>query len=101
MFTAENISGREAAAIGLVNKSVAGDRLMQEAMAMAEKISKNSAFSISMIKKGLTMAAGEASLETIMDFEIEACLACVSTRERSASLRAFETRKRKDTGHES
>jgi len=36
-----------------------------------------------------------------MDFEVEACLACVSTKERAASLNAFETRNRKDTDHES
>lgn len=101
LFTAENISGREAAAIGLANKAVPLERLMPECMAMAEKISRNSPFSIQMIKKGLTMAAGEASLQTLMDFEVEACLACVSTRERMASLNAFETRKQKDSGHES
>lgn len=103
LFTAENISGREAAAIGLVNKAVPADQLMRECMAMAEKIAQNSAFSIKMIKKGLFIASGEASLETLMDFEVEACLACVSTKERVASLKAFESRKlkEKDTGHES
>ena len=101
LFTAENISGREAAAIGLVNKAVSRKQLMPECMAMAEKIAQNSAFSIKMIKKGLHIASGEASLETLMDFEVEACLACVSTKERVASLNAFETRKQKDTGHES
>jgi enoyl-CoA hydratase len=29
-----------------------------------------------------------------MDYEIEACLACVSTKERQASLKEFEERKR-------
>lgn len=96
LFTGENISGREAFAIGLVNKSVPGDDLMAEAMTIAEKIAQNSPFSIRMIKKGLHMASGEASLEALMDFEIEACLACVSTRERTASLQAFENRKKKD-----
>jgi enoyl-CoA hydratase len=99
LFTAENISGREAAAIGLVNKAVPPRELMPECMAMAEKIARNSPFSIKMIKKGLFIAAGEASLETLMDFEVEACLACVSTKERAASLNAFETRKKKDTDH--
>lgn len=99
LFTAENISGQEAFSIGLVNKSVPAEDLLSEAMAMAEKIAQNSSFSISMIKKGLHMASGETSLEALMDFEIEACLACVSTRERTASLQAFENRKKKDGGH--
>jgi enoyl-CoA hydratase len=98
LFTAGNISGREAAAIGLVNKSVPPEDLMAEAVSMAEQIAGNSAFSIRMMKKGLHLASGEASLEALMDFEIEACLACVSTRERIDSLEAFENRKKKKDG---
>ena len=66
---------------------------MDEATELAEKISQNSSFSIKMIKKGLHMAQGEVSMEALMDFEIEACLACVSTKERQESLKAFEERK--------
>jgi len=94
LFTAQYIDGVEAERIGLVNKAVPMDRLMSEAMAMAEAISANSAFSIAMIKKGLLMASGETSLEALMDFEVEACLACVSTKEREESLEAFEARKK-------
>ncbi|MDX9786225.1 MAG: enoyl-CoA hydratase/isomerase family protein [Desulfobacterales bacterium] len=94
LFTAENISGEEAARIGLVNKAVPPEKLLPESLAMAAKIAQNSAFSIKMIKKGLLMASGEASLETLMNFEVEACLACVSTQERVASLISFEDRKR-------
>lgn len=93
LFTAENIDGKEAERIGLVNKAVPADHLMVTAKEMAEKIAKNSAFSIKMIKKGLQMAH-EVSLEALMDYEIEACLACVSTKERQESLENFETRER-------
>ncbi len=96
LFTAENIDGKEAERIGLVNKAVPLDRLMDEAMEMAQKIAANSAFSIKMIKKGLFMAQGECSLEALMDFEVEACLACVFTKERERSLQEFEDRKKKD-----
>ncbi|MCP3954917.1 MAG: enoyl-CoA hydratase/isomerase family protein, partial [Desulfobacterales bacterium] len=94
LFTAENIDGREAARIGLVNRAVPAEQLMVEALSMAKKITANSAFSIKMIKKGLHMAQGEASLEAIMEFEVEACLACVSTKERQGSLKDFEDRKK-------
>lgn len=93
LFTGEYIDGREAERIGLVNRAVPSEELMDTALAMAEKIAANSAFSIKMIKRGLHMAQGEASLEAIMDYEIEACLACVSTRDRQASLRRFAERK--------
>lgn len=94
LFTAENITGREAERIGLVNRAVPAGTLMEEARAMATKIAGNSAFSIKMIKRGLNMARGETSLEALMDFEIEACLACVSTKERQQSLKEFEERER-------
>ncbi len=93
LFTAENITGEEAERIGLVNKAVPLDNLMGEALKMAEKIVANSSFSLKQIKKGFLMAQGESSLEALMDYEIEACLSCVSTKEREQSLDNFEQRK--------
>ena len=94
LFTAENITGIEAARIGLVNKAVPLDALMDEAIDMAQKIAANSSFSLKVIKKGFLMAQGECSLEALMDYEIEGCLACVSTKEREQSLESFEQRKK-------
>ncbi len=93
LFTAEYIDGKEAQNIGLVNKVVPLNKLMDEAMTMAEKIVANSSFSLKLIKKGFLMAQGECSLEALMDYEVEACLACVSTKEREDSLDTFEQRK--------
>ncbi len=94
LFTGEYIDGAEAQRIGLVNRAVPAEKLMETVMEMAAKIAANSAFSLKMIKKGLNMAQGETSLEALMDFEVEACLACVSTKERQESLAAFEDRKK-------
>jgi len=92
LFTSETIDGREALRIGLVNQVVADDRLMPAALEMARKIVPNSAFSIRLIKKGVDMAP-EVSLEALMDFEIETCLATVSAPERQEALRDFQSRK--------
>ena len=94
LFTGEYIDGKEAERIGLVNYALPLDQLMEQTMAMAQKIAANSAFSLKMIKRGLNMARGETSLEALMDFEIEACLACVSTKERQQSLKTFADRKK-------
>ena len=94
LFTSEYIDGKEAERIGLVNKAIPLDQLMERTSEMAKKIAENSAFSIKMIKKGLNMARGEVSLEALMDYEIEACLACVFTKEREESLKEFEERKK-------
>ena len=93
LFTAQNIDGREAEKIGLVNKAVPLEDLLPAARRMARDIAANAAFSLKMIKQGLRMAWDPVSLEALMDFEIEACLACVSTRDRLKALDDFEGRR--------
>ena len=93
LFTADSIDGAEAERIGLVNKAVNLVELMDSAMDMARRIAANDLFSLKMIKRGLRLAQSEVSLEALMDFETEACLACVSTQSRREALVRFEKRK--------
>ncbi len=95
LFTGESVSGREAERIGLINRTVAQEKLMDAALKMAAQIAANPAFSIKMIKRGLLMARSEASLEALMDYEVEARLACLLTGGRQESVRDFEQRKKK------
>lgn len=93
LLTADMITGKEAERIGLVNQAVPAERLMETALSTAKRIAKNSAFSLQTIKRGLRIAQGATSLEALMDFEVEACLACVATADRTAALDNFEKRK--------
>lgn len=93
LFTAEYITGSEAERIGLVNKVVPLERLMDTAFEMAEKIAQNSPLSIRLIKESLDMARTR-SPEEMMDFEVDACLQTVFAPEREGAVKNFESRKR-------
>ncbi len=95
LFTSEFISGQTAFDIGLVNYVVPDEELMERARDLAAKIAPNSGFSIALIKKGIDMSP-EVSLEALMDYELEACLACVFAPERQGALEDFAQRKKDD-----
>ncbi len=95
LFTGDSISGRDAERIGLVNRVVAAEELMDAAMKMAVKIAANSSFSVKMMKRGLLMAGNQAGLEAVMNYEVEARLACEYTREAQEPAKNLELRKKK------
>jgi enoyl-CoA hydratase len=95
LYTSRYIKGQEAFDIGLVNYVTPDEDLMDRAFELAREIIPNSGFSIALIKKGIDMA-GEVSMEALMDYELEACLACVFAPERQEALQDFSERKKKD-----
>ncbi len=70
MLTAKVILAPEAAQIGLVNKVVPGDKLMEEARAMAKQIAENNPKTLAAIKDCLHYGA-TATLEQSMKYEQE------------------------------
>lgn len=92
-FTSEYITGAEAERIGLVNKAMPSERLMDTAFDMAGSIAQNSPLSIRLIKKSLDMARTR-SPEEMIGYEVEACLQTVFAPEREEAIKSFETRKR-------
>jgi enoyl-CoA hydratase len=61
---------------------------------MAGKIAEKSAFSIKIMKKGLLLASGGVSLEGLMDYEVEASLACASVKQEHKDKKDLEERKK-------
>jgi enoyl-CoA hydratase len=94
LFTGDYILGKEAERIGLVNKAVPPDQLMDTARVMANKIAEKSDFSIKMIKKGLLMASAGVSLEGLMDYETEASLASASVKKQQDDMKDLDERKK-------
>jgi 2-(1,2-epoxy-1,2-dihydrophenyl)acetyl-CoA isomerase len=70
MLTAKVILAPEAAQIGLVNKVVPGDKLMEEARAMAKQIAENNPKTLAAIKDCLHYGA-TSTLEQSMKYEQE------------------------------
>lgn len=92
LFTAEYITGSEAERIGLVNKAVPLERLMDTTLELAEKIAQNSPLSIRLIKDNLDRARTRTP-EEMMDLEIESCLQAVFAPERKGAIDRFVGRK--------
>lgn len=88
ILTGDIIQAEEAARIGLVNKVVSPEELMDEAMALAGRILKNAPlavqFSNRAIKSGL-----ETDLDTGIGLEAELFAQCFSTADQKEGMQAF------------
>ena len=88
ILTGDIIQAEEAARIGLVNKVVPPEELMEEAMALAGRILKNAPlavqFSNRAIKSGL-----ETDLDTGIGLEAELFAQCFSTEDQKEGMKAF------------
>ncbi len=88
MYTGELISAEEALAIGLVNRVVAPEALMDEAMAMARKIAKQPPLAVSFIKRAVNTGM-QVGLDSGMQFERFAAAMIVDSEDRKEGMRAF------------
>lgn len=88
ILTGDIIQAEEAARIGLVNKVVPPEELMEEAMALAGRILKNAPlavqFSNRAIKSGL-----ETDIDTGIGLEAELFAQCFSTEDQKEGMKAF------------
>ena len=92
------IDAATAERIGLVNRVVPADRLLDEAKALARKILEKSPAAIALAKACLRSAM-EMPLSAGLDFETAAFGVVGSTRDKAEGMRAFvEKRKPEWTG---
>ena len=70
VFTAEPVDAATAERIGLVNRVVAGERLMDEAAALAGRLAKSAPIALALAKRALNRAF-DVGLEEALEFEAQ------------------------------
>ena len=87
-FTADVITGAEAADLGIVNRAVPAADLAAEAAKLARRLADLPTVAIGYMKKNLTLAE-HASLSTVMDAEAIHMVRTMATDDHKAASLAF------------
>jgi len=93
IFTADTISAQEAEKIGLVNKVVSQEELINETMNMANKITTKGQVAVRFSKNAINRGI-ETDIDTALDIEINLFGMCFATEDQKEGMKAF-TEKRK------
>ena len=87
-FLADMIGAVEAERIGLINRVVPGDRLMEEVREIADRLVAKPALAIRLAKQAVRRSL-ESSLDEMLDYELEAQEACFRSEDAREGTRAF------------
>ena len=93
IFTAKRIDAKEAREIGLVNRVVEADQLMNAAREMALEIAKNGPIAVAQAKFAINYGS-EASLGVALPLESKAYEATIPTKDRGEALVAFAEKRK-------
>ena len=99
LLTGDNISAREAFELGLVNKVVEPEELMEHAMDLAGKIASKSAVQVSFIK-ALVNKGADVDLATANYLEISYFSSSFSTHDQKEGMKAFIEKRKPDFKNE-
>lgn len=96
IYTGDIINAEEALRIGLVNKVVEVESLMDEAKALANKIAANAPVAV-MLSKAAINRGMQCDIDTALSYESEVFGECFSTEDQTEGMTAFvEKRKEKN-----
>lgn len=88
IFTGDIIDSNEALRIGLVNRVVEHDLLIEESIKLAKKISKNAQIAVRFAKEAINYGY-ETDLETALNIEKNLFSLCFSTKDQKEGMSAF------------
>jgi len=94
IFTGRRWDAKEAKELGLVNKVVALDKVMDEAMGMARKIASYPSIGVIQAKRALNQSM-EVGLTAGLRFDVEAWVGCMHSDEWKEKLGGFVRKERK------
>lgn len=93
IFTADILDAKEAEKIGLVNKVVPHDMLLEVVRSTANKIASQAPFAVRLAKSAINKGT-EMDLDTGLAYEVESVSMAFSTKDSKEGLKAFTERRK-------
>jgi enoyl-CoA hydratase len=93
MLTGRRVDAREAAEIGLVNRVVPADSLIEQALSLADQIASNTPFGVWMTKRGLQQNVDAPSLQVATELENRTQVLATRTQDIHEALAAFREKR--------
>ncbi|ABK62010.1 MULTISPECIES: short-chain-enoyl-CoA hydratase [Clostridium] len=95
IYSAKNINAEEALRIGLVNKVVAPENLMEEAKKLANQIAGRAPIAVRLCKQAINRGI-QVDIDTAINIEAEIFGECFSTEDQKDAMTAFVEKKKLD-----
>ena len=95
IYTGDMIKADEALRIGLVNKVVEPENLMEEAMSLAKKISNNAPIAVKLCKDAINRGI-QVDIDSAVVIEAEDFGKCFATEDQTEGMSAFVERREKN-----
>lgn len=95
IFTARIITAQDAYALGLLNRVVARDELMDAALELANEIAKNAQVAVRQSKRAINRGL-QADISTGLAYEADASAVCYATVDQKNAMAAFVEKRKPD-----
>jgi enoyl-CoA hydratase len=93
IFTGKHISAEEALGIGLVNRVLPPNQLLNEARALARRIASQGPVAVAQAKRAINQAL-QTGLDDGLSFELEAVMRTFETEDQKEGMTAFLERRK-------